>query len=531
MASTSQANSRRYQSKAPSCTISKGYNWSRGITEPTLGPARPHNSLKLCCRILLHTTRKRSQFGAQKRLNPCRYAKSICIRSTLSYNLYQMGNTPINEVPAEVLAKIFEVSMCWKPAGFSPHNMLLPSRRILDGYAPMIYLKVCKYWREVALSTSSLWTTISSEQFCPKATLIPVMKTWLDRSSLTAPLDLQLIFQDNFPPLYANNIFQFLTTKVGRWRSMSIELDSSLSEEFAALLEQRTQDLSQLKELEVHLLPKGVPVTVSQRILSQIPILKSLRRFSWTANGRESRDHAFRHLRALSTLDDITLYTPSLLDECIMHLSQCISASRVRLYDHTCHYYPLQRKPQFPMTTLPRLTSLTLSRYFDPTDVLSYFTLPSLEYLELATGHPPGHNLTILETFLSRSECRLRTLVIGGHCGMLDSNIIDYLLFLPIRSIPVVEIACSNVSNRMLTILETYPNAETIFPPIISWVPNANRIIETPSIGWKDLAAGEKLVYSWKAGKLDLTEFWEPARKPEPYIPRESCASQIGLSP
>jgi hypothetical protein len=445
----------------------------------------------------------------------------------ISHGLGQGGKTPVNEVPAEVLAHIFELGMCWKPAGFAPHNRLSISRQVLDGYAPVVYLKVCRYWRKVALSTSSLWTTVSSAEFRAKVAIVPAMKYWLNRSSPTAPLNLQLKFQTNFPPLYANNIFRFLTTKVGRWRSMSIELDSSLSEEFAALLEGRTQDLDQLEELEIHLLPKGVPLIVSQRILSQIPLLKSLRRFSWIANGRESRDHAFRHLRALSTLDNITLFTPSLFDECIVHLSQCISASRVRLYDETCHYHPLQTKPQFHMTTLPGLTSLTLSRYFDPIDVLSYFTLPSLEYLELVTGHPPGHNLTILETFLTRSGCPLRTLIIRGHGGMLDSNITGYMLFHPMRSIPEVEISCGDISHTMLTILENHPNAEGVFPPIICWLPD--RFLPSPSIGWKKLAPGEKLLYSWKAGKLDLTEFWEISRKPEPYTPRQSRTSRIGF--
>ena len=140
----------------------------------------------------------------------------------------------------------------------------------------MVYLRVCRYWWEVALSTSSLWTSCSSAQFCHKAAIVPIMKYWLDRSSPTVPLNLQLIFEPNFPPLYANNIFRLLTTEVKRWRSMSIKLDLSLSQEFTALLEERTQDLSQLEELEIHLLPKGVPATISQRILAQIPLLTPL---------------------------------------------------------------------------------------------------------------------------------------------------------------------------------------------------------------------------------------------------------------
>jgi len=329
------------------------------------------------------------------------------------------------------------------------------------------------------------------------------MKYWLDRSSPTSPLNLQLRFQPNFPPLYANNIFRLLTTEVKRWRSMSIELDLSLAQEFAALLEERTQDLSQLEELEIHLLPKGVPATISQRILAQIPLLKSLRRCTWVTNGRYSRDHAFRHLRALAVLDDITLFIPSLFDECIVHLTQCISATKVRLYDDTCHYYPLQRKPTFPITTLPQLTFLTLTRYWDALDVLDYFTLPSLEYLKVVTmeDHAAGHNLTILRNFLERSKCPLRSLTIKGEFS--DSILINYLLFPSIRSIPEVHITCSYILKMAIKILETYPNAESVFPPIIGWLPN--KWLRSPFIGWRNLAIGEKLIYSWTAGKLDLT--------------------------
>jgi hypothetical protein len=331
------------------------------------------------------------------------------------------------------------------------------------------------------------------------------MKYWLDRSRPAAPLNLQLKFQPEFPPLFANNIFRLLTTEVKRWRSMSIELDLSLAQEFAAFLEGRTQDFSQLEALEIRLLPKGVPATVSQSILAQIPLLKSLRRFTWVTNGRESRDHAFRQLRALAVLDDITLYTPSLFDECIVQLSQCVSATKVSHYDETCHYYPLQRKPIFPMTMLPRLTFLTLTRYWDAMDMLDYFTLPSLEYLKLGTmeEHTAGHNLTILRNFLERSKCPLRSFAIVGRFS--DSILTDYLLFPSIRSIPEVQITNYGykIERRLLKLLETYPNAEMTFPPIICWIPNIH--MAQTRFGWRNLAIGDSLIFSWMAGKLDLT--------------------------
>ncbi|KIM37839.1 hypothetical protein M413DRAFT_251098 [Hebeloma cylindrosporum] len=413
------------------------------------------------------------------------------------------GETPINELPPEVLAQIFEAGLVWKQSGFLPEDHFFPNRSIY-GYAPTIYLQVCRYWREVALSTSSLWTSCSSDQFRGKVAIGPAMKFWLDRSKPTAPLNLQLRFQPNFPPLYANSIFRLLATEVKRWRSISIELDLSLAQEFVALLEGSTRDLRQLEELEIRLLLKGVvPTTISQRILAQISLLTSLRRFTWVANGHYSWDHTFRRLDALAVLDDITLRVPSLFDECVGHLSQCVSATKVRIYDRTSHDYPLHMKPILPTTMLPCLTTLTLNRYYDALDVLDYFTLPSLEYLKITTEdeHHAGHNLTILHDFLERSKCALRLLAIAGK---LSSSILtDYLLFPPIRSIPEVQIISPLVGKVAIKIFETYPDAESIFPPILCWIPNEP--LPFSRVGWTNLAVGEKLIYSWTAGKLELT--------------------------
>ena len=138
--------------------------------------------------------------------------------------------------------------------------------------------------------------------------------------------------------------------------------------------------------------------------------------------------------------------------------------------------------------------------------MLDYFTLPSLEHLKIGTieEHPAGwHNLTILHNFLERSKCPLRSFAIQGPLS--DGILIDYLLSPSIHSIPEVQITIygSDIEKRLLKILETYPNAETTFPSIICWIPD--NFLASTSIGWKNLAVGEKLIFSWMAGKICTT--------------------------
>jgi hypothetical protein len=113
---------------------------------------------------------------------------------------------------------------------------------------------------------------------------------------------------------------------------------------------------------------------------------------------------------------------------------------------------------------------------------------------------------------------------------MYDRDIIDYLLFPPLRAIPEVEMTFQHISHRLLGILNSYPNAGTVFPPIIAWrLPD--RFWAPQRIGWKNLSAEETLLFSWEAGKLKSTQFWELPQGMKPFAPESPPEFQVGFSP
>ncbi|KAJ7181387.1 hypothetical protein C8R43DRAFT_870144, partial [Mycena crocata] len=56
---------------------------------------------------------------------------------------------PVTRLPLEISSEIFMHGL--------PHESIPHARQ---NYAPMIYLTVCRSWRDIALATPSLWSAI-----------------------------------------------------------------------------------------------------------------------------------------------------------------------------------------------------------------------------------------------------------------------------------------------------------------------------------------------------------------------------------
>ncbi|KAJ7685720.1 hypothetical protein DFH06DRAFT_49472 [Mycena polygramma] len=126
-------------------------------------------------------------------------------------------------LPPEILAEIF--LHCLPQAGFpSPTT------------APLVLCGVCRRWRDVAIGTSALWSSLSIDfdrmsNPGPMTDPNPVYQTWLSRAR-GAPLSL-LLQQEDFDGYVAIDDREALARSVvelsGQWRSIQVGVRQDLA--------------------------------------------------------------------------------------------------------------------------------------------------------------------------------------------------------------------------------------------------------------------------------------------------------------
>ncbi|KAJ7592818.1 hypothetical protein C8J56DRAFT_483340 [Mycena floridula] len=142
--------------------------------------------------------------------------KLVLEREQLQSNVaaYKSVLAPIRLLPEDMLREIF--------------LNCLPSNKPADiaiTDAPLLLGRICRTWRELALSTPELWASIHvhfSQQFDPPRVqrLCDEAHAWISRSG-TCPLTIGVTCRNQSPA--ANNFLDSLTKLSKRWRSIDIE--------------------------------------------------------------------------------------------------------------------------------------------------------------------------------------------------------------------------------------------------------------------------------------------------------------------
>ena len=129
---------------------------------------------------------------------------------------------PINQFPREILAEIF-----WNCLPGTNSKQMLKGMRLFS---------ICSSWRQLALATPKLWTTvgmvIGNPDRDPSATGTQVVNTWLERSG-TLPLNLYLTqlplsMSYNIPPMsstdpvLAQSILSAFYSHSSRWQDVNL---------------------------------------------------------------------------------------------------------------------------------------------------------------------------------------------------------------------------------------------------------------------------------------------------------------------
>ncbi|CAA7265747.1 unnamed protein product [Cyclocybe aegerita] len=401
---------------------------------------------------------------------------------------------PVFSVPVEILEHVFD--LCLHRQSFDDDDLYEYTGSLVRHCGPILLMQVCTLWRAIVLN--SLLMEI------PNAPAYP-----LDLRLCTPPFDL-------VPKDYSRSVFVLFAKQVHRWQSLSIDLDLDFIDELTNLLRSKQSAPMFLEGLRVENPANKdyqVPQTAMEPFVDLIHRLESLQHFVWIDQCGTTPLHNIPWTR----LKTVVVKLPASLEEIFLYISQCTAATTITFESITIFDPKKTRWPTepFPPISLTSLTSLKLSRGCDPTWLLRFFTMPSLQSLDISILR---RDQAILEGFVKRSPC-LRSLLIderhnsdhfsyfGEDFLISDEEIMDYLRSPCLRSIPRVGLSMKYAKEDMVSLIRRRLQTGTPLSPLVSWL--------TPDwmhryVGWREFNDRPELpIFSYADGSFEFMEyFW-----------------------
>ena len=136
--------------------------------------------------------------------------ESLC-KFTIEHNAFL---APIRRLPMEILIKIFMHCMDYSRSTSNPQ------------LAPSLISRVCKGWRQVALSTQELWSSITVTHYQPSSAKV---KLWISRAS-SAPLSIRLypINPQTLREAKIEPVIAVLVQHCDRWRHLDLRIGDTM---------------------------------------------------------------------------------------------------------------------------------------------------------------------------------------------------------------------------------------------------------------------------------------------------------------
>ncbi|SJL15249.1 uncharacterized protein ARMOST_18737 [Armillaria ostoyae] len=298
---------------------------------------------------------------------------------------------PIRRLPRDVL----EIVFAFVPSS-EDHSLNIQR-------TPWSLTHICYAWRDIVLSTPSLWAKIDIR---PPYTLSSM--TILDRHlqlSGEYPLDISISYQDSFEE-DDRDILRLILQHSTHWKRMQIKLNDLISSNVYAVMRELSTVAGSLPLLE------EVSFFSSARRLAgvyteMLVAAPSLRR-AWLL--------PFNGIRQTPLNTNLTHFSGGVAClEDIQHIMRlpALIECYLKLTDNEC------------LTRTTPLRNDRIQRFSTNTpDILTKLTLPSLEELCL---FDPCHNTPSLIAFFVRSSCDLKSLQIS-HFGYGNAHIPSYHL-------------------------------------------------------------------------------------------------------
>ncbi|KAJ7202652.1 hypothetical protein GGX14DRAFT_463158 [Mycena pura] len=308
--------------------------------------------------------------------------------------LQRPERSPILEIPPEILSEIFERFVPAYPE-WPPLSGIL---------SPLLLCRICRYWREIAMSTPTLWAAIDlSIDNQAEEQQLELLDLWLSRSG-SCPLSLSIEVTvrgspDTMPHPSLSQLLPTIIRHCERWVHIKLVVPLALLH----LIRGNMPLLQDLAFGPTHLPPDDAPPPVTifdmapqlTKVVLQDCFVPQAIRLPWAQ---------------ITHLEGLCLYE----GECVHILNLAVNLVHCTL----CIVCGTEYSPPPTIITLPHLRDFFLVVRDDETDlrkVLNHLALPALDTLHvvepfLGQDEPPDTRLDVLKNLFSRSECVVREL-------------------------------------------------------------------------------------------------------------------------
>ncbi|KAJ7155134.1 hypothetical protein C8R46DRAFT_436827 [Mycena filopes] len=297
---------------------------------------------------------------------------------------------PVLVLPNEITAEIF--------VHFLP---VFPHRPPLTGIAsPTLLTQICRAWREIALSTPTLWKAISFMDLdIPFASGVDMAELWLSRSG-SCPLSIEIFSPGNDLSGLLSRIFQ----EAGRLEELKLFIS-------APYLPVALRSMPLLTHVDLFL--EDLPPEADIVLFRDTPALRSA----------VLNDAALGIQLPWAQLTSVLLHA--------MYPNECVPV--LRQTTNLLHFELMIVDDGGPRTdfTLPFLESLTLKDSEAPmVGYLDTLTLPALRSLSIPESFLGEDPIDALTRFITKSDCKLQELCITNMYGVQNPGM--YRLAFPL---------------------------------------------------------------------------------------------------
>ncbi|KAL0947423.1 hypothetical protein HGRIS_013535 [Hohenbuehelia grisea] len=294
---------------------------------------------------------------------------SVCHQVDV-HDVHDRRSNPINNIPVEVMQEIF--------------TRCLPSDRYIKPNAydtPMALMQVSSAWRNVAISTSKLWSSlyimVSNDNHVKSAQL---MRVWLERSK-QRPISLFLC-ASNASLANLSEVYAMVVSNIHRMKHLRLSLPFfdrtpliKLLNSGAPFLEELEVRLSRnVRQRRNHFHPAGERIPEFTLTASSAPRLRSL---IWQ-NNTQSFLTPCRF--DFSTITELTMHDTLSSEQCVAILKGCPALRTCRL---SCYSMPGDLLPTEQPIVHSALKHLSITMSTEGGPLFNRLTLPALEILRL----------------------------------------------------------------------------------------------------------------------------------------------------